>query len=672
MATMIGPQVSVPRFQGPLYTYQGLSGDGFPKTLFWCCNERWAPEFNTIGAVYPSASQVRTPFPLPYYHGRIYSPSPPPLPISPYQAFCHSSALPFSMPLTHHWPSPAAPNPDHAAFGILCGGSRRPWTPEVNSNRRMSRRTNSDFSRAGWHDRKSKLEPLTSFAPNANRHLRRNSWCGFDGGARRNNARNGKSYKPKSPGLALAEETLPGVPRAERGQLVKNKTSTQNCTENQSEMPYSPWGAHSAAPVAIVSTKPAVLGAMPCTTHGADANDEELDSAPETSFDLQVPANSLSAYKHSKGGGLELRPMRAGWGKKKAGPSVALHRRLRNALAAAQSGLEKGFAPELTKTGTGGSYILRAVTGDPVALLKPEDEEPCALNNPRGRGGTLSWEGLKKGVRPGEGAVREVAAYLLDHEHFAGVPPTVSVCCRSKNKPSADRGCGAQEPVGVCKVGSLQEFIHSDVDCEELGPAAFSVKEVHKICVLDMRLANADRNGSNILARRINGGWELTPIDHGYCLPDTFEDICFEWKYWRQTKLPFDGETLEYIAKLDAKKDIKTLEAHGIALRAGCKQVFRACTSLLKKGAAHGLTPFEISNMMCREGFEPSPLETLFKVALAVYKADKLVGGAVGADGPSGDFASDEDLLMNAVDEQIDTYLADYAVKQAANLLVGP
>jgi len=164
---------------------------------------------------------------------------------------------------------------------------------------------------------------------------------------------------------------------------------------------------------------------------------------------------------------------------------------------------------------------------------------------------------------------------------------------------------------------------------------------VHKICVLDMRLANADRNGSNILACRMEDGWELMPIDHGYCLPDTFEDLCFEWKYWKQAKEPFDESTLKYIAELDAREDIRTLEQHGISLREGCRRVFRTCNSLLKKAAARGLTPFEISSIMSREAFEPSPLERMFKAALRSFKVETV----------------DEDALIAAVDKRIDRYL---------------
>ncbi len=42
-------------------------------------------------------------------------------------------------------------------------------------------------------------------------------------------------------------------------------------------------------------------------------------------------------------------------------------------------------------------------------------------------GRALGDPGLKPTVRVGEAAMREVAAYLLDHEHFARVPATVMV-----------------------------------------------------------------------------------------------------------------------------------------------------------------------------------------------------------------------------------------------------
>lgn len=102
------------------------------------------------------------------------------------------------------------------------------------------------------------------------------------------------------------------------------------------------------------------------------------------------------------------------------------------------------------------------------------------------------------------GAWREYAAYLLDHGGFSGVPLTLMA---RLNKPGSGE---------VGKFGSLQQFVHHDYDTEECGTSIFPVHEVHKICVLDIRLTNTDRNGQNILVSRPpNGKCSLTPIDHG-------------------------------------------------------------------------------------------------------------------------------------------------------------
>ena len=66
--------------------------------------------------------------------------------------------------------------------------------------------------------------------------------------------------------------------------------------------------------------------------------------------------------------------------------------------------------------------------GEKIAIVKPTDEEPFAPNNPNGFvGRTLGQPGLKRSIRVGETGFREVAAYLLDHRHFAQVPPTALV-----------------------------------------------------------------------------------------------------------------------------------------------------------------------------------------------------------------------------------------------------
>ena len=155
-----------------------------------------------------------------------------------------------------------------------------------------------------------------------------------------------------------------------------------------------------------------------------------------------------------------------------------------------------GIAPKLTDwESTGGAYFIRDPAGGGdgfLAVIKPEDEEPYALNNPKRSGQALDdaddgvpvlrsllppvavavaapplpppaplppaaggggkrrrarrlpptpplhphstaplaarpkpdplLDYIRKGILPGEGAAREAAAYLLDHNHNAGVP----------------------------------------------------------------------------------------------------------------------------------------------------------------------------------------------------------------------------------------------------------
>ncbi|KAE8728017.1 Phosphatidylinositol 4-kinase gamma 3 [Hibiscus syriacus] len=249
-------------------------------------------------------------------------------------------------------------------------------------------------------------------------------------------------------------------------------------------------------------------------------------------------------------------------------------------------GLERGDSPIRSSEGSGGAYFMQDSSGQKyISVFKPIDEETMALNNPCGLPLSLDGEGLKNGTRVGEGALREVAAFLLDHpmtgprsygngeKDFAGVPPTVMVKClrRGFNHPE-----GYEYDSKYIKIGSLQMFVDNVGSCEDMGTRAFPVEEVHKISVLDIRLANADRHVGNILVTRNcdEDRVSLFPIDHGYCLLENL---------------------------LDAEKDIELLKFHGWDMQPKCARTFRISTVLLKKGVKRGLAPFAIGRIMCRE-----------------------------------------------------------------------
>ncbi|KAF7830711.1 Phosphatidylinositol 4-kinase gamma 3 [Senna tora] len=295
-------------------------------------------------------------------------------------------------------------------------------------------------------------------------------------------------------------------------------------------------------------------------------------------------------------------------------PNIRVSKVIWELIKTTSQGLERGKKPIQSSEGSGGAYLMQDSSGSKyVSVFKPIDEEPMAVNNPRGLPISVDGEGLKKGTRVGQGAFREVAAYILDHprkgprsynnndeQGFAGVPPTVMVKCLHKGFHHP-KGC--KYNLSNVKIGSLQMFMRNIGSCEDMGPLAFPVEEVHKISVLDIRLANADRHAGNILVSKDgeDGRIVLIPIDHGYCLPENVEDCTFDWLYWPQAQEPYSADTIEYIKSLDAEADIKLLKFHGWDLSPECARVLRISTMLLKKGAERGLTPFTIGSIMCRE-----------------------------------------------------------------------
>lgn len=212
-------------------------------------------------------------------------------------------------------------------------------------------------------------------------------------------------------------------------------------------------------------------------------------------------------------------------------PKVVLSSVMRSLINSTSDGLNARNLPLRSAEGTGGVYFMPDVSGNRyISVFKPMDEEPMAVNNPRGLPVSTNGEGLKGGTRVGEGAFREVAAYILDHPKsgrrsfsghemgFAGVPPTTMVKCFHK-------AFNHSTDVKV-KIGSLQSFMENNGSCEDIGPAGFPVEEVHKISILDIRLANADRHAGNILMSKDEDGQTvLIPIDHGYCLPESVSSL---------------------------------------------------------------------------------------------------------------------------------------------------
>ena len=139
-----------------------------------------------------------------------------------------------------------------------------------------------------------------------------------------------------------------------------------------------------------------------------------------------------------------------------------------------------------------------------MAIFKPFDEEPFAPNNPRKYVGELGSPGFRKGILSGESATREVAVFMLDRSRFHGVPETSYV--EFYHRFFEERRLNESAPVkssptikaknhkSKTKHGSLQRFVQHDDTIGNFGASCFSVEEIHKIAILDIRILNCDRN----------------------------------------------------------------------------------------------------------------------------------------------------------------------------------
>jgi len=299
------------------------------------------------------------------------------------------------------------------------------------------------------------------------------------------------------------------------------------------------------------------------------------------------------------------------------------HQKLADAFCAVVETANEGVtycAPLLCEQGEGGTYFLHNAQGSKIAVFKPADEDPQAVNNPKKKpnpdnpGSPLVF---RKTIPKGEAALREVAAYEFDRGSI-GVPQTRMMKAKGsffKTNTSPDGGPD--------KVGSMQVFVTSECESWDLAPYKFSTTDVHRIGIFDVRSFNTDRHGGNMLAvaredpKPGDSLYDLVPIDHGFCFPTGLSEANWEWLYWPQAKKPFDEETLAFIASIDLDEDSKLLRNLGLSEEA--VRVNQMTTTLLKQGAAAGLTLFEIAKLCQRkifkDGEEPSPLENACEAA---------------------------------------------------------
>jgi len=259
--------------------------------------------------------------------------------------------------------------------------------------------------------------------------------------------------------------------------------------------------------------------------------------------------------------------------------------------------LISNYGLELCTEGVGGTYFVKDGKSKYSAVFKPIDEEPGGCNNPKN---ILKIPLLP----PGGGAMREVAAYLLD-KNFAAVPETYLINGIIDSRLNYPNG------IVFSKSGSIQKYIENIGDASSMGCSRFQVEEIHRIGILDIRLFNLDRSSENILVqKKSNGQLHLIPIDHSYILPERLTNAWFDWLYWPQAKVGFSKETLAFIARLNIEEDVEILQKLGFTEQYLVN--LEITTVFLQSAAVSGWNLFQIAkSVSSNKPTEPSTLEKL-------------------------------------------------------------
>eukprot|EP00188_Purpureofilum_apyrenoidigerum_P004846 Plantae.Rhodophyta-Purpureofilum_apyrenoidigerum.ctg5803.p1 GENE.Plantae.Rhodophyta-Purpureofilum_apyrenoidigerum.ctg5803~~Plantae.Rhodophyta-Purpureofilum_apyrenoidigerum.ctg5803.p1 ORF type:complete len:354 (+),score=54.47 Plantae.Rhodophyta-Purpureofilum_apyrenoidigerum.ctg5803:533-1594(+) len=281
------------------------------------------------------------------------------------------------------------------------------------------------------------------------------------------------------------------------------------------------------------------------------------------------------------------------------------------ALAAAPIAFSHGLSSveRPSREGVSGAYLIRDNTRRvPLAVFKPCDEEVVDTLDP-----------VLSDFEPGMGAFREVAAYLLDKQSFAGVPETSMA--RVQSRP-------------VAKEGMLQVFVQNSGDADDFGPSLFRTEDVQRIAAFDLRVMNADRHGGNLLVSQEGSVHRLTPIDHGLILPESLRSLPWPvWMNWPQSKEPMTPRVREYIMGLNFDKDAKMLRSKfGNNISEGALDALQCGTMLLKACVSLNMTLYEIGLLV----YSTSTEEKSFLGSLFEETKDLDLGSLINLDGSLG------------------------------------
>ncbi|GMS81446.1 hypothetical protein PENTCL1PPCAC_3621, partial [Pristionchus entomophagus] len=238
----------------------------------------------------------------------------------------------------------------------------------------------------------------------------------------------------------------------------------------------------------------------------------------------------------------------------------------------AQDAIHAGTHPELIPEGSSGSYFVRDIAGQRIAVFKPKDEEPFAPLNPK-------WPKFFQRVMcfccfgracliPNSGYLSETGASVIDQRlELNVVPKTRVVKLASTAFYYERRVCCYYEDAARLrpKEGSFQTFVTGYEPADHViarwqyDESLLSEPEkkrfvylFQKMIALDYIIRNTDRHMDNWLIRHVPGATlELAAIDNGLAFPVKHPEAAS-----RLRRFPFKWQSLEWAQQVRARSSM--------------------------------------------------------------------------------------------------------------------
>uniref|UniRef100_A0A0R3RHP0 Phosphatidylinositol 4-kinase type 2 n=1 Tax=Elaeophora elaphi TaxID=1147741 RepID=A0A0R3RHP0_9BILA len=247
-------------------------------------------------------------------------------------------------------------------------------------------------------------------------------------------------------------------------------------------------------------------------------------------------------------------------------------------LKRALEAIKAGIQPIRIPTGSSGSYFVRDINYQNIAVFKPKDEEPFAPQNPK-------WPKYLQRMLcfccfgracliPNNGYISETAASLVDEKFQLNIVPKTRVVRLASPAFHYKDRMGAKNKGPKGKDGSYQLFLNGYVSASDIiprwskgnGPCPLTAAEIErfkylfqKLCVLDYVIRNTDRHMENWLIKYEPGKvLELAAIDNGLAFPvkhpetsSRLRQFPFAW--------PWDEELRTFLLQLLTPQFVQSL-----------------------------------------------------------------------------------------------------------------